>query len=144
MLNDFSERFGTMLFAQYPDWRKYAVEDSEFDDGSSLVVQVPCPNPRVIAGLVITTEGDEVTVGLDRYHTHFMQDEEQAFESALEFIAMLMSEELVILVYMNDEKWAGSRCVGPDDPWPPPVPGQRRYLRSWLGTLDSEMLGPES
>ncbi len=133
MLNDFSERFAAVLFAQYPDWDKYAGQVTEFDGRSSLVVQVPCPNPRVIAGLSITTDGDEVTVGLDRYHTHFMQDEEQVFESALEFIAGLMSEELVVLVYMNDEQWAGSRCVGPDDPWPPPKPGQCRYLRSWLG-----------
>jgi hypothetical protein len=144
MLNDFAERFADLLFAQYPTWRDSAQSDPGRTQSTSLVVQVPCPNPRVVGDLLITTEGGEVTIYLDRYHNHFMQNEEQAFESALDFIARLLSEELVVLVYMEGDKWAGSRCVGLNDPWPRPAPGQQRYLRSWLGTLDSEMHGTES
>jgi hypothetical protein len=137
MLNEFSQRFSDRLFEVYPEWRQH-IQPS---DREVLELTVPSPNPKLTAGLYIDTDG-EITVGVNWYHTHcFGPTEEQEIEQAMELIAGLLSNELVVLAYFKDGAWTGSRCVAHADPWPPPAAGERRDVLSWTGQLDSEMFG---
>jgi len=135
---EYSEKFATYIFERHPEWK----ELGRFEDSGVLVIEVPSPNHSALTGLLIDTDNEEVTVGFDMFHTHFFMEEEDEknFEQALDFIDGLLREEYVVLVYMQADKWTGSRCSSLEGPWPLPEKGQRRYIRSWLGTYDAEMV----
>lgn len=138
MLNDFSQGFADRLFAKHPEWRQYVDESS----AEVLAIEVPSPNTCARTGLCIDTDDDEVTVGFDRFHSHFFgRGDEEIYDAALAFIDGILSEAVVVLVYHEGERWAKSMCVDSLDPWPHPEPGQTRVVRSWKGTLDAELAG---
>ena len=139
MLNEFSRGFADRLFAAHPEWRKH-VEVST--DAEVLAIEVPSPNALARTGLCIDTDADEVTVGFDQFHSHFyMRSDDEIYDAALTFIESILSEQTVVLVYHQGDDWAKSMCVGKCEPWPRPAPGQTRVVRSWKGTLDSELAG---
>jgi hypothetical protein len=139
MLNEFSQGFADRLFAAHPEWRKYVDESA---DAEVLAIEVPSPNGCSESGLRLYTDDDEVTVGFDRFHSHFFgREDEEIYDAALAFIDGILSEAVVVLVYHEGERWAKSMCVDVNDPWPLPEPGQTRVVRSWKGTLDAELAG---
>jgi hypothetical protein len=133
-----SRPFADALFAKYPQWRQYVAPDS--GDGLGLEMTIPSPNPQLTAGLTIEADG-EITIGVDWFHMQCAGDGGPAVRQAIDFIDQFLNEELVVLAYFQGDKWTGSRCVGPKDPWPDPAPGERRLALSWTGRLDAEMLG---
>jgi len=136
----FSRRFADVLFCAYPDWRKCAKQTD-----AGLEVEVPSPNENAERGLFILAEFEELTVGFDNYHTdfhtHFMQNEGQAFEAAMEFIADILAERRVVLVFSERGQLKDTMCVTHDEIWSKPWPRERRIVRSWRGTYDSESIG---
>jgi hypothetical protein len=138
---EYSEQFAKLLFERHPEWKPF----SRFESSGALVVEMASPNPNTRSELRIDTEREEVTVGFDMFHTHFfMEDDGQKnFEQAIDFVERFLNEEHVVLVYMRGDKWTGSMCCSLEDPWPIPEFGQRRYVRSWRGTYDAEMVNKE-
>ena len=141
-LNPYARRFADRLFAQWPEWEAL----SETDDDGHLYVTVPCPNPAVVHPLYIRADG-EITVGIDRHHTHFHmfqdEDENEAFAMALEHIEGIIAEEKIIGAQMLGDKWLQSFGRSADAPLDvSPGPGEYVYVRSWQGTRDKEFRGP--
>ena len=62
--NAYASRVHGALIEALPQLAQYASET----DGGALIVRVP--HPRIASGLVVTTDGDEVTVGFRTWHTH--------------------------------------------------------------------------
>jgi hypothetical protein len=63
-LNPYATEVRGALLERLPRLAPYMTEG----DAGTLTVRVPHGN--IPTGLVLTTEGDEVTIGFDRWHTH--------------------------------------------------------------------------
>jgi hypothetical protein len=138
MDEELPRKFADRLFAEKPNWRQYVEPNRDGEFGLGIVV--PAPNPRITAGLYIDV-GDEITVGMDWFHTHIWGETPDVIERAMTFIQQFIDEELVLLAYFKGDNWIGSQCVGFDDPWPIPAVGERRLTISWAGNLDAELIG---
>ena len=135
LYRQFSER----LFAKYPEWRTCI--DPKQGDEIDLSVTVPSPNPKLTTGLFIEVD-EEITVGTNWFHSHFFWGGSTVeIDQAMNFIDGFLNEQLVILAFFNGDKWTGSSCVGLEEAWRVPNPGERRQVLSWTGKLDSELIG---
>ena len=72
-LDAFSGTFAELLFVSHPDWVKWATgERKAGDQYEYLYVVIPGESHADLKDpLWITTEQNEVTVGIDVYHQHF-------------------------------------------------------------------------
>jgi hypothetical protein len=134
-LNRFSSDFAEVLFGIYPDWRQFALIEPD----GSLVVKVSPPAESDIAHpLLITTDGDEVTIGLDHYHSHFYwpdDDQPSPFVDSLMFIATILSDEVAVVSCWKEGRWIGSTCIGPfDEVANARYAGSHARVRSWSGS----------
>jgi hypothetical protein len=143
-LDSFSARFGQELFGLYPQWREFArAEPVEGSVKCCLIVEVPPPSGADIQHpLWISTERDEVTVGLDHYHMHFdWPAREQVWSvDPMLFIAALLAEEVVVVSHWHGEQWTGSNS----GEWQQQVdvsPGVRARVRSWNGRRNRDITG---
>jgi hypothetical protein len=147
-LNDYSRRFAEVLFAAHPEWRELASVDTTEDvDKGVLLVRVTPPTPRDIKWpLHISTDGEEVTVGFDIYHSHFNRyaDDEEAeeFAEALAFIADLLAERIAVISWWDGDEWRGSSTVeaGTDVSAPSWASNAKTArIRSWRGMYDKDI-----
>jgi hypothetical protein len=147
-LNEYSRRFAAVLFAAHPEWRELAsVDTAEGVDEGSLVVEVAPPTPRDIKGpLHVSTDGEEITVGFDIYHSHFNRyadvEEAVAFAEALAFIADLLAERVAVISWWDGDEWRGSSSIatGTDAGTPSWASNAKTArIRSWRGTYDRDI-----
>ena len=137
-LNEFSAQFARRLLLAHPEWQGFA-RDSEIESGA---VEYCVPRPHGDdSPLVVSTDGDQVTVEFDYMHKHFGWSDvpdDRAFDEALAFIEDILEERVVVGVVMNGDQWVGSSLLEPGE-WPEKQPHEMSYLRSWLGTYDEQI-----
>jgi len=97
---------------------------SEAPDGA-LVIRVP--HPAIPSGLVVSTEGDEITVGFRRWHTHGEllggPSSEEQIQAALAFVEQILEDEVSIAISYVDGEF--------DDAWVTEDPSkEQRYVQS--------------
>lgn len=161
-MDELPRAFAQMLFEIFPEWRRFAREETYADtSGCGLVVEVPSlPAADVKNGLIIQVD-DEVTVGFDYYHSHFdpegfyavlsadatdTADDEglSGVLAALKFIEDIVSERVVIVSYMVNDEWRGSTAMPAQlTPARPEYVGGRSYnrvrVRSWGGAHNADV-----
>ena len=149
-LNPYSRRFAEVLFAAFPEWRAFMLDDLPEiftgDTEGSLIVRVPCPAPAEWppehSWLLIDTADGEVTITWDMFHTHFGNfsdvPESTSFEQAISFLSRLVSEKFCIAIAKNGDKWAGSMTIQHGQA-PDFLAGSSVYSRSWRGTYDTKL-----
>ncbi|RZT94953.1 hypothetical protein EV670_2699 [Rivibacter subsaxonicus] len=98
-------------------------------------------------GLVIDSSNDEITVGFDCYHSHFDQwlgdGAHFGTTAALEFVKQIMTEQVAVVSWWQNEEWRGSAQLEPLDSAKPPswaAAGtfNRIRVRSWNGTHNAD------
>lgn len=134
-LNPYSQRFAQALFRHFPEWQPLAKATPEGQSHEcSLAVRV---TSAVGDLLWVSTDREEVTVGFDAFHTHFEssldEEEAEAFEEALSFIADLLAERTIVVVGFSEGRIHGATALAPDRlaSEEPPY-----YVKSWLGKYD--------
>ncbi len=144
---EFSTKIADQLFSAHPEWRPLAKWLPPSDgDHAYLYVEVPSPESADLAHpLYITTENSEVTVGIDYYHSHFDEFEEQSRDSespdALNFIDGVISEEICLCSWWDDDQWRGSsQCRIAESPEALGISGpfNKLRIRSWRGSYDRD------
>lgn len=147
-LSEYSRRFAAVLFAVHPEWREFAsLHTTDCVDEGSLLVEIFPAQPRDIKGpLLISTDGDEITIGFDIYHSHFNRyaddEEAEAFAEALAFIADILAERIAIISWWDGDEWRGSSSIttGADVGTPSWARNAKTArIRSWRGTYDKDI-----
>ena len=147
-LNEFSRRFAAVLFDAHPEWREFAsVDTTEGLDEGSLLVEISPAQPRDIKqSLHISTDGEEITVGFDSYHSHFNryadEEEAEAFAEALAFIADIVAEQIAVISWWNGDESCGSTSFATDTDIGTPSwihNAKTARIRSWKGTYDKDI-----
>ena len=139
-LNEHSKIFALALFSTHPSWREYAAMAASTDgDGMVLIVTVPAPeSSRAEYPLTIDTDNDEVTVGFDKYHSHFdWPSSDEGHGNPLCFIDDIIKERTVVVSVWSGEKWALSTTLDAsksvDEISRIPDAATVAKLRSWTG-----------
>jgi hypothetical protein len=155
-LDDYSQRFATVLFEAFPEWRQFASvrKQNDTDESGFLVVEVPAPAKGLMTNDIILKNGDflyvcsdgELTIGFDYHHTHFdyfeFQTEAQNFTDAVEFIKSIIEEKICFAAVFSGNSFCGSTSVSVDEK--PDLSNwnwldkscQDVYVRSWRGTFN--------
>ncbi len=145
-LGAFSLAFADDLFRVFPEWRALARVQGEDDLATGyLVVEVPPPSGAT-EPLHVWTEGDEVTVFFDAYHTHFEWPVGDAvvssYENPITFIREILAETLVVVSWWNDGEWLGATVQPASEaikPWDGCGRTTHARIRSWKGTFNREV-----
>ena len=96
-------------------------------DSGALLIRVP--HPRIPSGLVLTTAGDEITVGFRTWHTHGEllggTSPEDQVRSALEFVRRILDGDVQLVVssvdgefhdaWVTDDPLKEQRYAGPHE-----------------------------
>ncbi|NDK07518.1 hypothetical protein LKM2_3519 [Leptospira kirschneri serovar Mozdok] len=92
------------LSEEKPDWfseinfKKNQYEDSYFINLKFL--------SKGFQTFLLTTEGDELSVFMDFFHTHFYGDYDEMYQEAVHFIQDITEEKLItVSASVKDEKW---------------------------------------
>ncbi|EKP05725.1 hypothetical protein LEP1GSC018_0966 [Leptospira kirschneri str. 2008720114] len=100
------------LSEEKPDWlseinfKKNQYEDSYFINLKFL--------SKGFQTFLLTTEGDELSVFMDFFHTHFYGDYDEMYQEAVHFIQDITEEKLItVSAFVKDEKWFYSTCIEP-------------------------------
>jgi hypothetical protein len=141
-LDEFSQRVADRLFSRHPEWkgRETRVPEGFFD------LEIPAPaEANTEHGLVISTRNEELTVGFDAYHDHFMcipEIDSDEVESGLSLIEQILSEKVVALSFWKDGKARSATRMDAGE-----KPDFSRFakdtdlvrIRSWLGTYSADI-----
>jgi hypothetical protein len=140
-LNPFSRSFFVELSRSCPDLASKAVnDDNEKALTGSLLVEFTPDASRPESIFYISTDNEEVTVGCDRYHSHFEWPSEYSDwqMNPLTFIDALLNDRILIKVREKAGNWAGSSVLEANEE--PDLSGMEKdhvvILRSWSGCLD--------
>jgi hypothetical protein len=121
-LDFFSRTFADLLFASYPEWIALAANERQVGQQEDyLVVVVPGESQADLnEPLWITTNDNEITVGIDSYHLHFNEWPKSSFDSsvhewdghraALDFVKSVIEEKTAIVTVWSDGRNAGGWC----------------------------------
>ena len=143
-LNEFSQRFADHLFVCFPDLSKHARADE-----AALVVEVPSPASSR-RGLIIATDDDEISLGVDNWHGHVgdeATDELQKFELAAQLVHDFFHDRVMVAVKFKDQQFVGAKLLREDEPLhadPPTEPGEKLFVRSFRGTHDANYQANET
>ena len=145
-MDELSKDFADALFREFPDWRPLARVERLESGADFLVVEVPPPSTAAVdSPLVVTTQGEEVSVFFDHWHTHFGWPTEMPvpnlFEDPIIFLRELVTERIVIAVWHNGQEWRGSSAHPVDDLVSKPdefKPVSEVRIRSWRGTFNRD------
>lgn len=145
LLSDFSRLCAERILTVHPEWDEFArVVDAEHPDGGIVEFEVPSPSVVHTHTLFISTDEDELTVGLDKYHTHFepyAPTDEEVVDEALDFIQGILDERYLIAVLMKEQDWSGSRVVEHSGLFVIPD-AQQGYVVSWRDSYTEFALSP--
>jgi hypothetical protein len=131
--------------AAFPEWARYATEETWKGSEPYLVVTVPAPGGAgTILPLRISTWDEEITVDFDYYHTHFERwspnPGDSKYESALIYVRELLAENIAVASWWQDSHCRACSQFEPGTPPSPPVKVAytRVRIRSWNGTHNAE------
>ena len=146
LLDEMSKDFGAALFRYCPEWRAFAKMDrAEGETDFWLDVHAPSPTGEI---LLVTTEGEEVTVAFGGHHQHFTwsSDLAEKSEDPIGFIDAIVTEKIYAASARDLSRGHGAWPMRPGEDLP-----RADYAlggatdisaRSWLGTYDlDEKLG---
>ena len=131
------------VFDLLPKWRALLRTATAGDGSTFQVLEVPAPEGSdAVAGLLVSTADDEITVGFDVYHSHF--DAWTGDTGALEFIRRIVTERVAVVSWWSGGKWCGSGQLEAGQR--PEVPSSaaglavdRMRVRSWRGALNADI-----
>ena len=133
------------MLAAFPEWARYAAEETWKGSEPYLVVTVPAPGgASTTLPLRITTWDEEVTVYFDYYHTFFERwnpnPGDSKDQSALIYVREFLAEKIAVVSWWQDSHWKVSSQFEPGTPLSPPikVAYTRVRIRSWKGTHNAE------
>ena len=120
-LNAYASRVRALIIESFPRLLPYIAEA----DTGCLTVTIP--HPAIPPGLVVTTNGDEVTVGFHTWHTHGEllggKTPAEHMQAALEFVERILDDEVPIVVSHVDGEF--------HDAWPSSdVAKEAKYVQS--------------
>ena len=140
-MSPFSLRIREEVLSAFPEWEKYAEEETWKKSEPYLVVTVPAPEKaNTDLPLRISTWDEEVTVEFDYYHTHFdrwaPEPEDTRHQSALIYVQELLAEKVAVVSWWQDEHCKVCGQVEPGSSLTPPfsIAYSRVRVRSWNGT----------
>ena len=145
-MDRFSEQAADEFLAAFPEWRRFARSEQCDDGSSSFVLEISPPVEAAVEhGLVVYTDNEEITVGLDFYHSHFdsMVGDGEHFgtTAAVEFVRQVVGERLAVVSWWLNEEWVGSAQIEagtqPDAQFMKPY--NRIRVRSWKGTFNADI-----
>ena len=101
-LNEYAVRERALIIESFPRLLPYLTET----DSGSLSISVP--HPRIPTGLLVTTNGDEISVGFRTWHTHGEllggKTPEEHMHAAFAFVEQMLDDEVLIVVsYVDGE-----------------------------------------
>jgi hypothetical protein len=139
LLSDLSRAFADSLFREFGEWEQFAELLPDSGDGGGGAMEVTIEQPGTDRAPRIRTDGGEITIGFDMWHTHvgkFMGiSDSEAIELALADIRSIIAEESVIAVVHRNGKWAGSSLEDACDAVTA-TPGATTNVYSWRRTHD--------
>ena len=107
-LNRYSQGFADSLFSRHPHWQRFAQSTPEEEgNGNSLLVTLQVPAGHE---LWLSTDRDELTVGLEPFHTHFDDPLE-----ALNFVDDLLAERAIVVVFLSNGEPRGGMVFSPEE-----------------------------
>lgn len=140
-LNSFSRTFFTDLLQSFPDLASKAViDDKENVQPGSILLEFTPDASRPESIFYISTNNEEVTIGFDRYHSHFdwpakLSDWQT---NPLTFIDALLHDQIFVEVWEKAGEWTGSSIIEADEE--ADLFGMEKdhvvFYRSWSGRLD--------
>jgi hypothetical protein len=99
-LNEYAQQVRRSILEELPRLAPY------LSDGPSGYLSICVPHPRIPSGLLIETEGDEITIGFQEWHTHGDllggNSPEEHVSAALEFVRRLLDDELQLVISYVD------------------------------------------
>jgi len=115
-MDSFSERFTKALLDAFPEWSDL-VRQSVREDHLELEIAAPSGKGQ----LLVSTAGEEVTVGFDRWHQHFNEIywlpgyegelNEEPFERVIQFLRDFLIDRVVIRIWTKNGEYAGSSAL---------------------------------
>jgi hypothetical protein len=101
-LNEYAVRVRAVIIESFPRLLPYLKES----DSGSLTITIP--HSRIASGLLITTDGDEVSVGFRTWHTHGEllggKTPEEHMHAAFAFVEQILDDEVPLVVsYVDGE-----------------------------------------
>lgn len=150
VLEGYSLAFYEFVVRVRPEWRPALQFAASDESGTYLYLQLPSPS-AVIANLWLSTEGEQVTVGLgELYHAHFATyppaTDAEMFVRALKFADDIVEEKLVLLTAMMGGlrgcSWvrlADETILIPDSFGLSQPTYNRVCVYSWKSTFDREV-----
>ncbi|MES2343565.1 MAG: hypothetical protein V4597_17990 [Pseudomonadota bacterium] len=146
LLDEMSKDFATALFEYRPDWRQYAKLGQAIGEPECwLDVLAPSPTGEI---LLVTTEGDEITVAFGGHHQHFTWSShpDEISEDPIGFIDAIVTEKIFAASARDASRGHGAWPMRPGESLPRAdyaLGGATEIsVRSWLGTYDlDEQLG---
>jgi hypothetical protein len=123
-LNSFSQRFLQVLRSRLPELAAAArIDTSEAVAPGTLLIELDPPSKNAEVGLWISTNDEEVTVGFDYNHMHFDPwigaSESLSFDQACEFIARILADQALSVIWWMDDVLAGGTFVNLGDDFRP-------------------------
>jgi hypothetical protein len=140
-LNPFSRSFFDELSRSFPALASKAInDDNEKVLAGSLLVEFTPVASRPGSIFYISTDNEEVTVGFDRYHSHFNWPAEYPDwqMNPIAFIDALIHNRILVEVWEKDGKWTGSSVIESNElpDLSKMEPDNVVNLKSWSGRLD--------
>lgn len=122
--------------------------------GYFLDIHIPSANPHVDQPLRICTRRDQdITISwIEGWHAHFAPSPNKVYagtyiNQALDFLDSLVSERIIVINQYRDGKPFGGGYMSVDHllqdtlpAWVRPKPGDTTIIRTWLGTLDCQLV----
>jgi hypothetical protein len=135
-LDDFSRSFAEALLRTFPEFAPHATNDR-----GVLLIELSPGVSRPDCAFYVSTDGDEITVGLGIFHTHIdwpARNPGELWGDPIAFIRALTADELLIVNRFRDGKWAGSTTITAAEALGPIeiAPGDTAHVRSWSGAAD--------
>ena len=144
-MSPFSLRIREEILSTFPEWSKFAVEETYKGSEPYLVVTVPAPpEANTELPLRISTWDEEVTVDFDYYHTHFEkwrpEGDDDRHRSGQLYVKSLLNEEIAAVSW-----WQGDLCklcsqLEPGEPLKPRfnISFTSVRVRSWKGAHNAD------
>ena len=135
-LNPFSRSFASLLFAEFPWLRAYALAAAPRDTPGSFTVRVPSQGDPCGRLLEVTTNGDEVTICFAFLaHTHSYWPDDDYGDGPLALLHGLFDDSYLAEDSFRGRNWCGSSFPVRESELEP-EPGLITVVSSWSGRAD--------
>lgn len=113
-LNSYSATIERRLLTEFPE-----LEDSVKPEQPAGCLLIEHPSPHADVSLFISTEDDEITIGLDGWHGHMYvggdDAEEYEIANAIDLIRSILTDQVVVVFKTKHGRWIGSSLIRVDE-----------------------------